>query len=268
MDKIQGSVTDQLRNFGTDVQNYINTNKWTKEDLGDYKIKCTISIFFVGITGDNTYSAQMFIGSQRPIFVGKNPSEKSTAMVRLFDDKWDFSYIKSQPLYRDESKFDPLTSFLDFYMNLIIGYDYDSYDPLTGTPYFQKALNICNLAPSSSSGWDRSTAQYCRVSFVEELLNSKYFPFREGMYVCHFKGLDLLATKPDVARKNIIDFIQQTGDLKRDVNPRSQIVMAFFDAKYLELADIFKDSQDDSVIQILTSVDPGHAVIYSKAKTQ
>jgi Domain of unknown function (DUF4835) len=267
-DKINTVAPDQLRSFGSDIQNYINTNKWTKEDLGDYKIKCTISIFFVGVPGDNTYSAQMFIGSERPIYVGDKPSEKSTAVLRLFDDQWQFTYIKSQPLYRDESRFDPLTSFIDFYMNLVVGYDFDSYDAMTGTPYFQKALTICNLAPGSAVGWGLNTSQYNRMAFVQELLNSKYFPFRQGMYTYYFKGLDLLATKPDDARKNIIGFVQQTGDLKRDVNPRSLIIKAFFDTNYLELADIFKNYQDNSVIQLLCNVDPAHAIVYSGANSQ
>ena len=269
MESISGSVaTDQLQNFADDIKNYINSNRWTKEDLGDEKIPCTINIFFAASYGDNRYSAQIFIGSQRPIYVGKNPSQKKTAMTRLFDDKWEFTYLKNQPLYRDENRYNSLTSLLDFYMYLLMGYDFDSYDPLSGTSYFQRAFAICNLAPSSEKGWDRSASTYSKLSFLEELLNAKYQQIREGFYIYHVKGVDLIATKPADAQKNIIGFLQKIGEAKKMVNPKSLIIKTFFDTKYMELADIFKNYQDKNVYQLLASVDPAHQTTYDEARKQ
>lgn len=263
MEKIPGSSRDLLQNFGSDIQTYINSNKWTSDDLGNEKIQCSITIFFVSVSGDNSYSAQFFLGSQRPVY----KSQKKTAMVRIFDDTWDFAYVKNQPFYKDETRFDPLTSFINFYMYLVLGYDFDSYNPpLSGTPYFQKALTICNQAPTSIKGWDRSASQYSKFSFVEELLNAKYQAIREGMFSYHYKGIDYLAGKPAEGQKNIIAFLQKVADFRKSVNPRSLVVKAFFDTKYQELAEIFRDYQDKSVLQLLCTIDSAHESTYRDLK--
>ena len=263
MDKIPGSSRDLLSNFGADIQTYINSNKWTSEDMGGAKIQCSITIFFVSITGDNSYSAQLFLGSQRPIY----KSQKNTAMLRVFDDAWEFTYIKNQPIYRDETRFDPLTSFLNFYMYMVLGYDFDSYKPpLNGTANFQKAITICAQAPSAVKGWERSTTGYSKYSFVEELLNAKYEPIRAGMFTYHYKGLDYLTSKPEDAQKSIISFLQKVAEFKKSVNPRSIVVKAFFDTKYQELAEIFRNSQDKSTLQLLSTIDPAHESTYLDLK--
>ena len=263
LDQLPGSSRDPLQNFGADIERYINSNKWTSEDIGNEKIQVSITVFFTGSPSTNTYDAQFFLGSSRPVY----KSQKNTAMLRLVDDSWEFPYTKNQPLYRDETRFDQLMSFINYYMYLVLGYDFDSYNPpLSGTSYFQKAIAICGQAPSGTKGWDRSTSTYSKYSFIEELLNSRYQPIREGMYLYNYKGIDYLNVKPDLAHKNIITFIQNVGDFKRSVDPRSLVIKAFFDAKYQELAEIFRDYQDKSILQLLSSTDPSHESTYLNRK--
>ena len=137
-------------------------------------------------TADPTiYDAQFFLGSSRPVY----KSQKNSAMLRLFDDSWEFRYVKNQPLVHDELKFDALTSFINFYMYLVLGYDFDSYaPPLSGTPYFQKAISFCGQA-GSTKGWDRANPPtYSKYSFVLELLDSKFESIREGMFIVQLTG--------------------------------------------------------------------------------
>ncbi|CUS86217.1 protein of unknown function (DUF4835) [Candidatus Kryptonium thompsonii] len=56
--------------------------------------------------------------------------------MRIFDDKVEFFYDKNAPLYHDEFRFDPLLSLIDFYMYIVIGYDFDTYEPFGGTEFF------------------------------------------------------------------------------------------------------------------------------------
>lgn len=263
MDNIQGSNKDQLQNFAQDIQTYINSNKWAGDDYDGEKIKCSLNIFFLTQTGDNSYTATIFLGSQRPIY--KDPAAKNTAMLRIVDDKWDFVYSKNQPIYRNEQQFDALTDFLDFYMYLVVGCDYDSYEPGGGTKYFQKCYVFANQASSSAIGWTRNPSGYSRFTLIEELLNPKYQPFREGFYTYHYKGLDLMARKPAEAYKNIIAVIQAIADEKKIGNPRALIYKNFFDAKYMELAEIFKNYEQKSVYSLLISVDPAHQTTYEEA---
>jgi len=259
------NAADKLQNFKRDIENYMNSNKWSTEDLGGEKIKCSINIFFVATTGEDNYQAQAFIGSRRPIYNGDNKTDKNAIMLRIFDDKWDFTYSKSQTLYRNETQFDPLTDFLDYYAYLIVGFDFDSYRKQGGTPYFQKAMTFVNQASSGSKGWDRAAGNiYSRYGLIEEINNPKYEPFREGFYLYHYKGLDWLSTKPDAAYKNMVTLVQNIADIKK-FSPRGILFRIFFETKYEELAEVFKGYGDNSIYPLLISVDQAHQKAYDKA---
>ncbi len=260
------SAKDRLQTLEQDLESYINSQKWSNEDLGGEKVKCTINIFITGASDPNSYTAQAFVGSSRPVFVGKNPSAKSTPMVRIFDDKWEFTYVSGQPLYRNETQFDPLTDFLDFYILTILGFDYDSYEKSSGTPYFRKAFTICNQAPSNAKGWERASGStYAKYNLLEELLNPNNQLFREGWYSYHFRGLDLLATKPDKGFENIQVMLNNIKKIKEISNPRAILFKSFFDTKYGELADIMKGFNDKSVFQLLIQLDQAHQTAYEEA---
>lgn len=259
------SSREKLTNFERDIETYINGQKWTTDDLGGEKIKCTMNIFFTSADGNN-YKAQVFVGSSRPIFVGKNPSAKMTPMTRIFDDKWEFEYVSGRSLYRNENQYDPLTDFLDYYVYVIMGFDYDSYQKSSGTPYFRKAFTICQQAPSSSTGWDRGTGSaYNRYNFTEEILNPTNQPFREGWYQYHFKGLDLLATKPEKGYENIVLMLTNIKSLKQNSNPRALLFRIFFETKFGELAEVLKGYSDRNIYQTLVQLDQPHQKAYEDA---
>jgi hypothetical protein len=260
------SAKDRLQTLEQDLESYINSQKWSTDDLGGEKIKCTINIFITGASDPNSYTAQAFIGSSRPVFVGKNPSAKNSPMVRIFDDKWEFTYVSGQPLYRNETQYDPLTDFLDFYIYLVIGFDYDSYEKLSGTPYFRKAFTICNQAPSNAKGWERgSGSTYAKYNLLEEILNPNNQLFREGWYAYHYRGLDLLATRPDKGFENIQIILNNIKKIKETSNPRTILFKSFFDTKYGELADVFKGYNDKGVFQLLMQLDQAHQNAYEEA---
>lgn len=258
-------AADRLQSFEQDIENYINSNKWSTDDLGGEKIKCSMTIFFVGTSGDNSYQAQAFIGSIRPVYIGDKKSDRKSPMVRIFDDKWEFSYTRGQPLYRNEMQFDALTDFIDFYMYLILGFDFDSYSKLGGTQYFLKAQALVNQAPSGNKGWERGTVTtYNKYLLAEDINDPKHQPFREGWYLYHYKGLDLLATKPDAAYKNMVKFIENIAVIKK-TSPRGLLFRTFFETKYEELADVFKGYNDRSIYQLLIGVDQAHSNAYEQA---
>ncbi|HLB00129.1 MAG TPA: DUF4835 family protein, partial [Bacteroidota bacterium] len=108
-DLLTSEARENLQDFADQVQNYINSYRWSDEDIGPGKIEWTISISFQGSPSQNGYKAQAFIGSQRPIY----RSEKNTALLRVLDDRWEFTYQRSQQMLHDEINFNPLLSFLD-----------------------------------------------------------------------------------------------------------------------------------------------------------
>lgn len=260
-DNLTAEALENIAGFDKVIQNYINNNRWTKDDFGENKIECNFDIFFRGSPMQNTYIAQVFIGSKRNIY----KSEKSTGMVRIFDDKWEFNYIRNQPLHHNNPQFDAVTSFLDFYVYIILGFDYDSYKLNDGSDFFNKALEIANKARSGggSSDWElKLSGQYNRIQFIEEIMNPKYKVVREAIYIYHYKGLDLLTRNKSKAYENIIKSIDIIGNFQKKINERSVFIKTFFDSKYMELCDLLHESKNPEFYQKLLISDPSHQKNY------
>ena len=255
---------DLLRDFQNDVKTYLGNYNWGPGSPGD-KVKCTINVFFQSVIGDNRYSAQVFIGSQRDIY----KSAQSTAVVRLFDGLWEFTYVKTKPLNHSRNTYDDLTSFLDFYVYLVMGYDYDTYERLAGTPLFQKAADVASQGRSTGEkGWQPATSGYSRAQLIDELLSTTFQPVRVASWYYHFAGLDSLAIDRTRAWQNMLTGIQLISDARKNADPRNVVIKSFFEAKAKELADVFAEYPDPSVFTLLTSVDPNHQQAYDEARNR
>jgi hypothetical protein len=264
-DNIPSAVRDNLRTFEADIRKYLNNNRYTDEDLGGEKIDCSMTVFFLSGNADYRYSAQVIIVSQRPVYNGNDKSGKNTQVLRILDEKWDFSYIPNQPMNKDDYRFDPLTTFLDFYAYLVISFDLETYTELSGARYLQKALNMCNAASASAfaNGWQAAaTGTYSRFTIVDEMTNMKFQQFREAFNAYHFDGLDLLSTDSKKGMENILKAIESIADLRQKQNPRSILVRTFFDSKYLEIADLFLTWPDRGIYDRLIVADPAHQGTY------
>jgi hypothetical protein len=251
---------DLLQNFAADLKNYVNNYQWGPEKL-DEKVKCTLNIFVQSVTGENRYMAQVFIGSQRPIYGAK----KSTAVLRILDEAWEFTYQKDRPINHNPMMFNDLTSTLDFYMYLILGFDYDTYESLSGTQWLQRASDIARLGQNSGQkGWQAATSGYSRTQFINDLLNPTLEPVRKASYIYHFRGLDSLALKPERAYANFLSALELIGIARKSSDPRNLFIKTFFDTKYLELADVFNTYPDKSIFVTLGRIDPNHQITYEE----
>jgi hypothetical protein len=260
-------AVENLTDFVGQVTQYMNSYRWTGVDLGGEKIKCVIDFQFTGTTRQNHFTVKAFIGSERPIFQSQG---RSTALVRLLDDKWEFDYIRGTSLSHNEMLFDPLLSCLDFYAYIILGYDFESYKPGDGTVFFSKAADLVNKGRSSGNagpGWDvTSDNVYSRQLLVDELLNSKLIDVRLAIYKYHYKGLDLLAKDEIRARKGMLAALEKIGTLSEKINRRSLIIKLFFETKYLEIAQTFAKDPDLTVWSRLIKIDPTHQTDYERYK--
>lgn len=251
---------DLLVNFEEDVRSYMNNYSWGPEQL-DEKIRLSLDIFIQRASGDNKYVAQVFVGSQRPILGAK----KNTAVSRIFDEAWEFTYIKNRPINHAPHSFSDLASVLDFYAYLALGYDYDTYDPMGGTPWFARASDIASLGRSSSqNGWQQVTTGYSRAQLITDLLNPTVNMIREASYQYHFTGLDSLAANKQKGLANIARAIEKIGVARRTLDPRNLAFKTFFDTKYMEIAEVLREYPDRSIYVTLSRIDPYHQATYDE----
>jgi hypothetical protein len=267
-ENISSADRDYLRNFKSDIEGYLNSTHFTDANLYGDKINVYMNIFFTQVTGPNRYSAQAVIGSTRPIYVGNDESDSVTQVLRLKDTQWQFTYVPNQRMYFDQYTFNPLTSFLDYYAFLIIGFDLDTYKPLDGAGVFQKAMNTATAALASTSAADwQSTSGYSRYGLAQELTNPRNEPILQAYYTYHFDGIDLLATDNRRALDNILAAVESVWKVRQQ-NPMSLLPKVVFDAKAKEIANIFLSYPDPSVYDKLATYDPEHRTDYMDAKSK
>jgi hypothetical protein len=196
-------------------------------------------------------------------------------MARFFDATVEFPYYRGQELAHG-TNFRPLESLLDFYVYIILGLDYDSYKLESGTPYFQQAQTVAVVANSAQgTGWQQdvtSIGTYTRVGYINDALDANIRAFRDLIFMYHYDGLDLLATKPDDAREAIGTVLDSLVTLKRQSTAagRSVFLRAFFESKYPEMTDLARLFPDNLAIyfQKLGFLDPVHQTYYQDALTK
>lgn len=248
-----------LVDFGNQIESYMNASQFTSNSWDGQKIDCTLNIFFISAAGENDYVAQVVVVSTRPIF----KSTRQSPMLTINDPIWAFTYVKGQALYANQSVFDPITSFLDYYANIIIGFDWDTWAELGGTPYFKKAFDIVNLGANSQikKGWERANSNFYRWGLCEDLLNDKFRPFREAFFQYHY-GIDEFQVNKRAGQDKVVHLINVLTTMKNKMDINSVLIRQFFDAKNGEIIEVLRDYPDPKVFEDLMKIDPPHASKY------
>ena len=259
-EKLPINNRELLSGFANEVQNYMNTTRFTDLDY-ESKIECTLNILFASASSDVDYTAQIIVVSQRPIY----KSQRNSPMITINDALWSFKYEKGQPLYSNQGVYDPITSFLDFYAYIIIGFDWDTWEEFGGTKYFQQAQGIINLGQNSAfaNGWQSSSSTYSRWGLVNDLLAEKYAQFRSAYFDYHY-GLDIYQENKEKGMNKIaglVDVLYNMWQKQGGIN--SVLIRTFFDAKNGEIIDHLKDNSDRTIFTKLMKIDPSHAAKYS-----
>lgn len=264
MDKLQPAQREILENFASDIEKYLNTTKFTRQNWDAPKIVCSFTILLESASFDNNYTAQIVVASQRGIH---NQSKKFTPMLTIVDNNWQFKYERNKSLYYDPGIFDPFTSLLNYYALVIIGYDEDSYAALAGSPYFNEAYKIASLGANSnySRGWERSASGFSRLLFVEELLSEKFKQFREDFFNYHYNGLDLEKENPQQPKEQAYKLVENLYKSESKLDFRSPVVKVFFDAKHNEIISLLKGYANPEVFQALKRIDPQRIGKYDEA---
>lgn len=258
------AAKERLGNFRNQIRDYLSNTKFRQQAWEGGKIKCSFNILFSGASSDISYTAQLVITSQRTI----EGTPRNSLMLTILDNSWQFNYEKNQSMNYNQSDFDPLTSFLDFYASIIIGFDLDSYYRLGGSDLFSKALEIAVKGGTSkyAKGWQSESATYNRRVLVDNLMNAKYQQFRSDYFDHHYNGLDLFySDDKEYAMKNIAKIVYNIAKVKDQIDPRSVLMKVFFDAKAGEFAEYLKEFPDQNIFNVLKKIDPPHTAKYETA---
>lgn len=261
--QISSTSLNYLDSFSQQLETYINEYNWISPTFREEeRIGLDIQITLLSVDDNFNFDAQIIIRSRRPIY---NTTQQS--VLFLFNDEdWSFNYTPNRTLVHDELQFDPLTSLIDFYALVVLGYDFDSFEELGGTPYYQEAQNIVSLAQTSSSGgWSRSNRRN-RAQLIADLQSTNYELFRRALYQYHRRGLDAFLDSPQQGRQQTLEALQKIQEAQRNTS-NNLLFDIFFNAKYREIVSIFEDAEPEIRLEaynLLSNIDQSHLSEYQK----
>ena len=264
--QIQGSANKQIFDqLQKSIFDFVNNRKWSNDIFGSQeKINCTFQIIINKSLGSDEYSASIQVESARPIY----KSAYSSTIFNFQDDDFQFKFQQFSQLEFNENTFqNNLTSVLAYYAYVVLANDYDSFSPLGGTQYWQKAQQIVNNAQSANeSGWVSSQSQRNRYWLVENTLQPVFKGLRDCMYEYNKNGLDMMFEKTDEGRAAILKSLDLLMPVYKS-RPASFNMQLFFNAKADELVNIFKGAspeEKNKIMELLSTLDPSRTNKYSK----
>lgn len=242
---------------------YLNIRAWTEDVYADReRIDCSFQVTIVEAPSLSSFVAQVVVQASRPIY---GTAQRSNTLL-LRDDLWNFNYTRGQSLVYDPNRFDPLTSVLDFYANIILGYDYDSFSELGGTEFFRQARLIAELGRSNTSsvGWGQDpTEERSRYALVEQLLDPQFEPLRRALFTYHYGVLDHFVVDPQLAWAEATAMFQSLHELFLQFNRRRYATDVFYGARYQEFVALMEDApQRNEAYALLSEMDAAHVGTY------
>ncbi len=258
-----------MQTLRTEITEFMNQRNWTNYQFQpNERIEASILITIDDKEGQDFYKGTIQVQSRRPVF----NSSYSSPVLNINDRSFQFRYRENEPLeYSDNTFSSNLTSVLAFYAYIIIGFDFDTFTPMGGTPYFEKAQNVVNAAQNASeSGWKSHEGQRNRYWLVENIFNTQYRPIREALYQYHRLGFDKMVENVDLARGNVTEALELLQKAHRQ-RPGSYLMQIIMTTKNDELVNVYSEAptrEQNSAIDILTEIDPSNASKYREISRQ
>ena len=266
--QLQGVDNSKYENMQKALNEFVTNQIWTNNVFKtEERIKCNMVLNITKEVYSDEFQGTLQVVSSRPVY----GTGYDSPMLNLLDKNIQFKYADGETLTFNENSHDELTSLIAYYVYIIIGFDYDSFGKMGGTPYFEKAQKIVNNAQGSNyAGWKSfETNKRNRYWLAENLMNSVYAPIREYIYKYHRLGLDLMGTRLADGCTSIAEGMNDLLKVHRQKSG-SYLMSIFFDAKADEIVNIFSNSSDQTqqnkVYNFLKEIDASNLSKYDKIK--
>jgi Domain of unknown function (DUF4835) len=274
-DKISTQIDKKIfQTLQTTLTNFLNSRRWTSDAFQpSEKIQCNFLLNVDQDLGGNVFKGKLTVQAARPVF----NTTYDSPIINFLDDNVTFRYVEFQPIEYNENRIqgnDPvaanLTAVFAYYVNLILGFDYDSFSLLGGDAYFQKAWNIVNNAPEGSNitGWKSFESQRNRYWLAENMNNNRFALMHNVLYAYYRTGMDIFYENENEGRNGIMNSINFLSTINSE-NPNSMIMQFFFQGKSTELVKIFSHAPSDQKTRardLLTKLDITNSAVYKELR--
>ena len=238
-------------NLERNIESFLNTNDWDNQSLKNFeKIDCTLIITVLSYS-DSFFNCNFEVKSFRPVY----NTEYNTNIFLFKDNGVSFNYESNQYILRSDNRFESdLASILEFYANLIIGLDKDTFALNSGKSNFLNSKKILDFASSNSQSnmWSQNynNGRINKYWLVENLVSPNYSTIKEIYYDYHRRGLDVLIEDKEDALQTISETIGKFNLINR-LRPNSIMQQMFFQSKNYEIISLYKNNNNERYLKDL-----------------
>lgn len=261
--KVEGMNKKVFETMQQSLMEFMNGQKWTDHVFAENeRIECNFLINITKVISVDEFEGTIQIKARRPVY----GSGYYTVLFNYQDEYFQCKYTEYQAFNYNPNSFDSnLVGIMVFYANMILGFDYDSFSPSGGTPYFVKAQQVVGRAQGATEkGWKAFENKRNRYWMVNDWMDEQVKPLRQSYYKYHRMGLDNMSTKASQARTEVSDALELVRKVTR-AKPATFAVQLFFDAKSQEIINVFSEAnqlEKTKIIELLKEVDPANGNKY------
>lgn len=234
--KIEGTSKSVFETLQSSINDYMNENRFSTATFSPTeRIECRLYLTVSEYEGDRI-KGDLQVQLSRPVY----NSTYTTTLMNFKDTKIDFEYKEGDPLvYNETSQQSNLTAILDYYAYLFLGIDFDSFSPMGGQQFFDRAQSVVQTAQSTGEvGWKAFEDTKNRAAVLSSFMDNNTSGIRRLMYDYHRKGLDEMVTSPDKGRAVITEALKEIQTIYKNA-PMSVALSMFRDSKLDELVNIY-----------------------------
>lgn len=269
--KLQSTNRDFFQEMKNTISDFVNNRTWADYQLEPYeRIECNFIITLNEQLSENDFKGTLQIQAQRPVY---NSAYKSPTLNTI-DNDFEFRFSQNEVLdFSEMSHSSNLASLLAYWINIVLGIDFDTFSLQGGTPFFRRAERIVqNAQGESKPGWNTTSGsgRKNRYWLVENILSPKYSKEREAYYKYHRLGLDVMGENAEQGRESIKSALVDMQTLYREKPDNTlHYYIMFFDAKADEIVNVFSESSTEEkqeVYKLLNEINTTNEPKYKKLR--
>lgn len=251
--QIEGTNKNVFETLKEALNTYMNETKFSDATFSPQeKIECRL-FFTIAEYSDDRMKGDLQVQLSRPVY----NSTYTTTLFNFRDQKIEFDYREGDPLiYNENMSENNLTAILDYYANLFLAIDFDSFSPLGGQRFYDRAQSIVQQQQSSGEiGWRTFEDNKNRAAVLNSYTESNTSGIRNLLYNYHRKGLDEMVTSPDKGRAVITESLDEIKKIGENA-PMSVALSIFRDAKLDELVNVYSKAPETERTKVYEILQP------------
>ncbi|MCX6250759.1 MAG: DUF4835 family protein [Bacteroidetes bacterium] len=263
--KLQGTDRRVFESMQKVLYDFINNRKWTNYNIKyEERLDCTILLTINDRLGSDEFRGSLNVVLRRPVI----NTAYNSPLLNINEKEFQFRFVEMQTMDFSENTFNSnFTSVIAFYIYIALGFEFDSFSPEGGKPYFEKAQTIVSAAQNATEpGWKGYEGTRNRYWLAENMMNPANNDLHDFLYKFHRLGLDQMYEKLEAGRGNITESLELLRKLY-NAKPDLYALIIILDAKRDEFVNIYSDQkvpplEKTSVTNLLKEIDPANSSKY------